>query len=42
MKAPNLFLALLMAIGSLLLGIFAQFKFGVRLLENVINCSFQN
>lgn len=35
MRSPNFFLAILMAIGSLLLGILAQFKFGVRLLENV-------
>jgi hypothetical protein len=34
-KAPNLLLALFMAIGSLMLGIFSQFKFGVRLLEKV-------
>ncbi|XP_021953720.1 saccharopine dehydrogenase-like oxidoreductase [Folsomia candida] len=34
MRSPNFFLAILMAIGSLLLGILAQFKFGVRLLEN--------
>lgn len=36
MRTPNIFVCLLMCLGSLLLLMFSQFKFGLRLLEKVI------
>lgn len=37
LRAPNLFLAVLMCIGTVFLALLSQFKFGLRLLEKVYN-----